>query len=134
MESLYYFFGYPSSIITKKVTQLLQYFQARKLKKLGRPDLVEALVPNYQLGCKRIVFSSHYIDAIAKPNAKVVRDPIKEIKSNAIVTENGQINEFDVMVLATGYKTQHGVLGNIKSKEYTGFTMVLTKLLYYSSW
>jgi cation diffusion facilitator CzcD-associated flavoprotein CzcO len=117
MESLYYFFGYPKSIITRKATQLFQYLQARQLRKLNRPELIPALKPNYQLGCKRIVFSSQYIQSIASPNVQVVRDSIKEVKPSAIVTENGRIDEFDIVVLGTGFKTQHGVLGNIKSKS-----------------
>lgn len=118
MESLYYFFGYPNSIVTKKATQLIQYLQAKKLESLNRPELIPALKPNYQVGCKRIVFSSQYIDAIANPKVRVIRDPIKRIEANGIVTENGQTNPVDILVLATGYKTQHGVLGNINSNCY----------------
>lgn len=83
--------------------------------KLNRPDLVKLLKPNYRLGCKRVVFSSEYLDAVAKPNVSVINASIKEIKSNTIITEDGQVNEFDVLVLGTGYKTQQGMLGNIKS-------------------
>jgi cation diffusion facilitator CzcD-associated flavoprotein CzcO len=86
------------------------------LTKLGRSDLIPVLKPSYEFGCKRLIFSSDYFEAIASPNVTVVRSPIKEIKGNKIITEDGQIEEVDILVLGTGYKTQEGFLGDIESK------------------
>jgi len=41
---------------------------------------------------------------------------IKEVRDNAIVTEDGVTEEIDILVLGTGFKTQQGVLGDIESK------------------
>lgn len=84
------------------------------MEALGRPDLIPLLQPTYRLGCKRVVFSSDYIDAVAKPNVHLVQSPIKELKDRTIVTEDGRVEEVDILVLGTGYKTQEGVLGNIE--------------------
>jgi cation diffusion facilitator CzcD-associated flavoprotein CzcO len=86
-----------------------------ELTALGRPDLIPALQPTYRLGCKRIVFSSDYIKSVARPNVHLVQSPIKEIKDKTIVTEDGHVEEVDILVLGTGYKTQEGILGNIES-------------------
>jgi cation diffusion facilitator CzcD-associated flavoprotein CzcO len=83
---------------------------------LGRPDLIEKLKPTYRLGCKRIVFSSNFRETIAKPNVILRQTAIKEVKANAIITEDGVTEEIDILVLGTGFKTQQGVLGNIESK------------------
>lgn len=82
---------------------------------MGRPDLIPVLQPTYRLGCKRIVFSSDYVESVAKPNVHLIKSPIKEIIDNAIITEDGHTEEVDILVLGTGYKTQVGVLGNIES-------------------
>lgn len=78
--------------------------------------MIEKLKPTYRLGCKRIVFSSNFRENIAKPNVILLKTAIKEVTANAIITEDGVTEEIDILVLGTGFKTQHGVLGNIESK------------------
>lgn len=111
-------FGYPDSFLAQRTVKTVEKNQKEKLLKANRPDLVEILKPSYRFGCKRVVFSSEYLDAITKPNVSVIRSPIKTVEANTIVNEDGQTNEFDILVLATGYKTQQGILGNIKSNNF----------------
>lgn len=115
-EYIYLFFGYPDSWITKRDRDLNQRNIESKLTKLGRPDLIPVLKPSYKFGCKRLIFSSDYFDAVVSPNVTVVKSPIKEINGNKIVTEDGQVDEVDILVLGTGFKTQEGFLGNIECK------------------
>jgi cation diffusion facilitator CzcD-associated flavoprotein CzcO len=115
-ELMYIIFGYPDLFITKWFENLMVYLRSKELTDLGRPDLIPVLKPTCRLGCKRLVFSSDFYQAIASPNASLVRSPIKEIKGKTIITEDGRMEEVDILVLATGYKTQEGVLGNIESK------------------
>lgn len=116
-EGFYIALGYPDSFIAKKFVASAVKERNKKLEDLGRPDLIPLLQPSYRLGCKRVVFSSDYIDAIAKPNVHLVQSPIKELKDRTIVTEDGRVEEVDILVLGTGYKTQAGVLGNIESRS-----------------
>ncbi|KAL0582124.1 hypothetical protein ABG067_008163, partial [Albugo candida] len=113
-EILYIAFGYPDSFVTKRLVAGVVKDRNEELTALGRPDLIPVLQPTYRLGCKRIVFSSDYIKSVAKPNVHLVQSPIKEIKDKTIVTEDGRVEEVDILVLGTGYKTQEGILGNIE--------------------
>jgi hypothetical protein len=44
------------------------------------------------------------------------------VKSNSIVTENGQENEIDVLVLATGFITQD-YMGPLQGKSNNAMTL-----------
>jgi cation diffusion facilitator CzcD-associated flavoprotein CzcO len=68
------------------------------------PELREKLRPDYRAGCKRLVFSSDFYDAIQRPNANVVSSGIKRIEATGIRTEDGELHELDVLVVATGFR------------------------------
>lgn len=125
-ETFYIVLGYPDSFLGKRMVASAVSHRNKKLEALGRPDLIPLLQPTYRLGCKRVVFSSDYLDAIAKPNVTLVQSPIKEIKDRTIINEDGRVEEVDVLVLGTGYKTQEGVLGNIESKFYQLYISALS--------
>ena len=64
--------------------------------------LREKLRPNYRAGCKRMIFSSDFYDAVQHPNASVVTDAIERIEPTGVRTSDGVLHELAVLVLATG--------------------------------
>jgi cation diffusion facilitator CzcD-associated flavoprotein CzcO len=101
----------------ERAQQLFTRYMTGTLKKLGREDLVDKLVPDYPVGCKRIAYSQIYLEGIARHNVVVERSPITEVKSSSIVTEDGQEHEIDVLVLATGFITQD-LMGPLQGKDH----------------
>lgn len=76
----------------------------RNLKRgVKDPELRERLIPDYRLGCKRILFSNDFYPALDRPNVALVTDPIAEIRSDAIVTGDGTARNVDCIILATGF-------------------------------
>ena len=73
--------------------------------KVREPDLRRKLTPNYKVGCKRLVVSDGFYDAIQQPNAALVVETIERIEANGIRTIDGRLHELDVLVLATGFNT-----------------------------
>jgi len=67
------------------------------------PVLREALTPNYRAGCKRLVFSTDFYDAIQQPNTELITSEIDEITKDGIRTKDGKHHDLDVLVLATGF-------------------------------
>ncbi|MBM3644117.1 MAG: NAD(P)/FAD-dependent oxidoreductase [Alphaproteobacteria bacterium] len=67
------------------------------------PGLRERLRPNYRAACKRLVMSDSFYEAIQKPNAELVTDPIREVELAGVRTADGTLHELDVLVLATGF-------------------------------
>jgi cation diffusion facilitator CzcD-associated flavoprotein CzcO len=68
------------------------------------PKLRAKLTPTYRAGCKRLVMSPTFYEAIQRPNAEVVTDPIVRIEPNGVRTKDGTLRELDVLVLATGFR------------------------------
>lgn len=67
------------------------------------PDLRRKLTPDYRAGCKRILNSDTYYQAIADPKATVVTDRIERLTPDGIVTADGVQHPVDVLVWATGF-------------------------------
>ncbi len=71
--------------------------------KVTDPTLREKLRPNYTLGCKRLVVSHNFYDAVQLPSVELVTDGIERIEADGIRTDDGRLHEVDIIVLATGF-------------------------------
>lgn len=89
---------------------------------IGDDQLRAALTPDHPLGCKRLVFSSDYLAALARPNVEVVTSPAKALRSRSLVTEDGTECEVDIVVCATGYAAAD-YLGQIEVTGEGGTTL-----------
>lgn len=70
--------------------------------------MAEALVPDYPVGCKRILLSNDFYRALASSNCTLVTDHIERFAPQGIVTADGQLHQLDAVVLATGFRFLHG--------------------------
>jgi cation diffusion facilitator CzcD-associated flavoprotein CzcO len=68
------------------------------------PEMREKLLPSYKAACKRLVMSSDFYESIQKPNAELVTDGIERVEAGGVRTRDGRLHEFDVLVLATGFR------------------------------
>ena len=72
--------------------------------KVTDPVLREKLRPSYRAACKRLVLSENFYDAIQRPNATLVTEPITRVEPAGVRTRDGVLHELDVLVLATGFR------------------------------
>jgi cation diffusion facilitator CzcD-associated flavoprotein CzcO len=72
---------------------------------LKDPVVREQAWPDYTFGCKRILFSSHYLPALQRPNVELVTDAIDRITPTGLRTANGSEHTLDCIIWATGFKT-----------------------------
>ena len=63
------------------------------------------LIPNYRVGCKRRVFDNKYAACLHNDNIHLTDGTIKEVKEHSVITSSGEEYPADVIVQATGYKT-----------------------------
>jgi cation diffusion facilitator CzcD-associated flavoprotein CzcO len=67
------------------------------------PELRARLVPDYPLGCKRLLFSNDWYPALVQPNVDVVTEPVVEVLPHGVRSADGQVHEADVIIYGTGF-------------------------------
>ena len=69
------------------------------------PALRAKLLPDYPIGCKRILISDDYYQALVRPNVEVVTEGISRIERDGVITADGWMRRADAIVYATGFET-----------------------------
>ncbi|MER7973345.1 NAD(P)/FAD-dependent oxidoreductase [Streptomyces sp. NPDC096080] len=82
------------------VEQLARRNMARAIKD---PALRATLTPDYRIGCKRILLSSTYYPALARPHVDVVAAGLAEVRGSTVVGADGTEAEVDAIVFGTGF-------------------------------
>ncbi|HEY1518260.1 MAG TPA: NAD(P)/FAD-dependent oxidoreductase [Solirubrobacteraceae bacterium] len=72
---------------------------------LPDPEVRRKAWPRYTFGCKRVLFSSHYLPALQRPNVDLVVEPIERFVGAGVVTADGVLREVDCVIWGTGFKT-----------------------------
>jgi cation diffusion facilitator CzcD-associated flavoprotein CzcO len=62
------------------------------------------IIPKFPLGCKRRIFDPGYLDALCRPNVELLPEGIKEITETGIISSSGIQDDYDIIVLATGFQ------------------------------
>lgn len=87
-------------------------------KQVADPALRAAMLPNYAIGCKRILISNDWYPAICRDNVDLITNGIQEIRANSIVTADGTEREVDAIVWGTGfYATENPIAGQIVGSD-----------------
>jgi cation diffusion facilitator CzcD-associated flavoprotein CzcO len=68
------------------------------------PVLRDKCIPDYVMGCKRVVFSNDWYPALARPDVDLITDGIERITAGGVITTNGDTRPADVIVYGTGFK------------------------------
>jgi cation diffusion facilitator CzcD-associated flavoprotein CzcO len=64
------------------------------------------IVPEFPLGCKRRIFDPGYLASLHRSNVDLLPEGIREITKTGIVSQTGKSEDFDAIILATGFKVQ----------------------------
>lgn len=73
------------------------------LAEIRDPALRAKLTPDYEVGCKRLVFSDGFHEAVQHPSVDVVTVPIDRIVPEGVMTADGALHFLDVLAFATGF-------------------------------
>jgi cation diffusion facilitator CzcD-associated flavoprotein CzcO len=69
------------------------------------PGLRDRLLPDYPIGCKRILQSNDWYPALDRPNVDVVEGSVTRVERDAVVLADGTRLPADVLVWGTGFRT-----------------------------
>src|SRR5690606_22631434 len=64
------------------------------------PELFDKVLPDYTIGCKRILMSNTYYPSLMRPNVDVITEPIQRIGVDAI--ESDTRRSYDAIIFGTG--------------------------------
>ncbi|KAL1407909.1 hypothetical protein Q8F55_007345 [Vanrija albida] len=76
------------------------------LKKTVPPELYDKVATHDPWGSKRIIYHDNYLTALSKPQVKLIEGRLKSLRKNAIVLDEGQVVNADVVALAIGYDSE----------------------------
>ena len=105
----WFFFGEMQLTPLMKQVRPVQWAARRKAlahlrRQVKDPGLRAKLVPDFPIGAKRVLFNDDYYPALGRANVRLVTEPIETIVANGVRTRDGELNEADVLVYATGFK------------------------------
>ena len=106
-EALEYFKHFSNAVIdadSQEMAELEAACLANLEDHVLDPVLREKLRPNYRAGCKRLIFSPNFYQAVQSPNAHVITDEIAAVEPAGIRLKTGELRELDVLVVATGFR------------------------------
>ncbi len=86
--------------------QLGGLFRKEIQKGVVSERLPESLVvPDYPVGCKRILISNDWYPTLLRPDVHVVGAPIDHVEDSTVVTADGRRHPIDVLIFGTGFST-----------------------------
>ena len=102
------FIGFRRYPLTIKLSGFIKYFYKLSLKRnlekhIEDNNLREQMMPNYELGCRRVIPSNAYLPALSRANVAVDTSGIEAITTTGIRTKDGKDISLDIIVYATGY-------------------------------
>lgn len=105
-------------VMQPRILRLYERQAARGLRRsVADPDLRKVLTPDYRLGCKRILLSNNYYDAVQRSNVHIDTQSIVGIVPEGVRTD--VLHELDVLVLATGFAATAGLSFELHGREGT---------------
>jgi len=88
----------------------LQWMAERHIERqVSDPALRAKVTPDYTIGCKRILLSSDYYPALARPNVDLVTEPVTRITERGLACADGSAYDADVIIYGTGFKTVEAI-------------------------
>ncbi|MGI9577295.1 MAG: flavin-containing monooxygenase [Microthrixaceae bacterium] len=84
---------------------LAKRYEAEVSKMASDQLPVDALVPDYPPGCKRVLIADDWFPAITSDSAQVVTDDVVGITSDGVDTADGRHFELDTIIFGTGFRS-----------------------------
>lgn len=94
--------------LTENISKFVKALYARNLRKnlekyIDDAELRRHMMPDYELGCRRVIPTNKYLPALSRENVSVDISGIEKITRTGIRTRDGKDIPLDIIVYATGF-------------------------------
>ncbi|KAL5590061.1 hypothetical protein FOVSG1_011928 [Fusarium oxysporum f. sp. vasinfectum] len=96
---------YKDTDMQKQAFQANKRLMHERLK--GNKEICSRLIPDFEVGCRRVSPGHGYLEALIEPNTAAVFDGIKCINESGILDNNNIQHDVDVIICATGFDVSH---------------------------
>jgi len=93
----------------RALTPLAAAARAHLRRQVPDAALRERLLPDYRIGCKRILLSSDWYPTLMREDVELVTEPIRRILSGGIELADGATRDLDVVIFGTGFQAREFV-------------------------
>lgn len=101
--------------LSKKLERLSRWHLERSVPD---PVLRAKLLPDYAIGCKRILISNNYLPSLTRPNVELVTEAIAEVRGSSIVDRSGVERPVDAIIFGTGFQvTDPPLAKHVRGRE-----------------
>lgn len=94
---------YGTGLIARLVRYINSSMSRKYITTVAHKKYHDMLIPNYKIGCKRLIFDYTYIPSLANPKFDMSDSPIQEITEDKVILKNGREIDADIIVACTGY-------------------------------
>jgi cation diffusion facilitator CzcD-associated flavoprotein CzcO len=77
--------------------------KAHLARSVKDPALRRKLLPDYTMGCKRVLISNDYYPALTRDNVGVITNGVAEVRAHSVVDTAGVEHEVDAIIFGTGF-------------------------------
>jgi cation diffusion facilitator CzcD-associated flavoprotein CzcO len=78
-------------------------------RQLADPELRGRATPDYEMGCKRILFTSDWYPALARSNVELLNGRVERITPTGVVGPDGVERKADTIIFGTGFQSHNFV-------------------------
>jgi cation diffusion facilitator CzcD-associated flavoprotein CzcO len=92
------------SVLSAPVLNALRLaWRAHLRRQVRDAELRARLVPDYPIGCKRILFSNEWYPALDRDHVSVVTHAVAGVEPTGVRTDDGTFHDADVVIWGTGF-------------------------------
>jgi cation diffusion facilitator CzcD-associated flavoprotein CzcO len=120
------FYSYSDLLFDRAANQTLCAFVRDKIREIVHDEKVaEKLLPDYDIGAKRLILDSGYYETFNRDNVTLVdlrSDPIISVTPAGIRTRSGE-QPLDMLILATGFDAIAGAMRRLNPRGRNGLAL-----------
>lgn len=101
----------------ENVAARTEFKELMKRRLIEKPELLDAIVPDFSPHCRRLTPGPGYLEALAKDNVSFIQTTIKRFTKDGIETEDGVHRPVDAVICSTGANIDYAFPFPVKSGE-----------------